>query len=411
MRQRPEAQPRAIARWAASILIGLILCAGPLWLWGVPLRWYFLKSDDFVYLAWSRTAAAVRGALATPYHGHVAPLYLLETHLLARLAGTLEALPVVLGWASYATLVLAMAATGHVVARETGRWRSGLAAMAAVGLTSVLGPTLLWYAAGQALAAGTTIVVMLAALQSWRIRGGWWRLGAGLLAATAAPLFWSAGYAAGPVGMAYLWADGRRACRAPRRSSRPARSALVAVVWCVVGRGFAPASHIAARPLGGVLVASMPWWPTRPRRSAKPWSSTTWASTRRPRPVRPSSSSRPAGRLLGLVAPTVRPGRFVRPGRRTNPLEAAGAVLVLATFGLIFAARGTESDLRQPARAWAGTTPWPSWAPCCSSPAGAPGHCRHPRPRRSSRPAAASSWSSCSSSPWCSPCRRLAPIA
>ncbi len=255
MRQRPEAQPRAIARWAASLLIGLIVCAGPLWLWGVPLRWYYLKSDDFVYLAWSRTAAAVRGHLATPYHGHVAPLYLLETHLLARLAGTMEALPVVLGWASYATLVLAMAATGHVVARESGRVAHGLAAMAAVGLSSVLGPTLLWYAAGQALAAGTAVLVMLAALQSWRVRGGWWRLGGGLVAATAAPLFWSAGYAAGPVGMAYLWADGRRACRRAAVIVAASSIAVVAVVWCVAGRGFAPASHIAARPLGGVLVA------------------------------------------------------------------------------------------------------------------------------------------------------------
>ena len=89
------------------------------------------------------------------------------------MAGSLESLPAVLGWASYATMVLAMAATGHVVARESGRTAHGLAAMAAVGLTSVLGPTLLWYAAGQALAAGTMIVAMLAALQAGgRVAGG-----------------------------------------------------------------------------------------------------------------------------------------------------------------------------------------------------------------------------------------------
>jgi hypothetical protein len=72
--------------------------------------------------------------------------------------------------------VLAMAATGHVVAWDTERPALGLAAVAALGLTSVLGPTLLWYAASQALAAGTMIVVMLAALQVWRARGSFWPL-------------------------------------------------------------------------------------------------------------------------------------------------------------------------------------------------------------------------------------------
>ena len=72
---------------------------------------------------------------------------------------------------------------------------------------------MLWYSASQALAAGTMILAMLAALQAWRARGCWWLLGLGLLAAMAAPLFWSAGYTAGLVGSAYLWADGRHRCR------------------------------------------------------------------------------------------------------------------------------------------------------------------------------------------------------
>ncbi|MHB1560185.1 MAG: hypothetical protein ACYC61_22265, partial [Isosphaeraceae bacterium] len=191
-------------RWAAAILVALIVCLAPLLLWGVPLRWFFVKSDDFVYLAWSRTAVSLREHMLSPYHGHVAPLYMLETHLLARLAGSLEALPTALALASYATLLAAMAVMGHVVARESGRIAHGLAAMAALGCSSVLGPTLLWYAAGQAMAAGAVVVMMLAALQSWRARGGWWRLGGGMLAAAVAPLIWSAGYAAGLVGLAYL---------------------------------------------------------------------------------------------------------------------------------------------------------------------------------------------------------------
>jgi hypothetical protein len=201
------------AGWAMSAMLALAICAGPLWLWSVPLRWYRLKLDDFVYLARTRSLSALSRHLTTPHNAHVVPLFLSETHLLSRLAGTLEALPRVLGWATYFTLLLAMALAGHLVAWETGRPARGLGAMAAVGLSSVLGPAVLWYSASQALAAGTMILVMLVALQGWRARGSWWLLAAGALAASAAPLFWSAGYTAGLVGLAYLWADGRRSCR------------------------------------------------------------------------------------------------------------------------------------------------------------------------------------------------------
>ena len=129
------------------------------------------------------------------------------------LPAQLEAVPEVFAWASYATLVLAVLLTGHVVARETGRPARGLIAMAAVGFSSVLGPSLLYYAASQALAAGIMILVMLAFFQSWHVRGSWWLLASGLVAAMAAPLFWTAGYSAGPVGAAYLMADGRRSCQ------------------------------------------------------------------------------------------------------------------------------------------------------------------------------------------------------
>ena len=325
-----------------SILIGLLLCAGPLWLWGVPLRWYFLKSDDFVYVAWSRTPVAVRGHLATPYNGHVVPLYMLETHLLARLAGTMEALPIVLGWASYATLVLAMAAIGHVVARESGRVAHGLAAMAAVGLTSVLGPTLLWYC-GRA--------------RRWRPgRPSWscWRRcrpgGSG---------------ADGGGWAGACWRRRRRRCSG-RPGMPPDRSA-----WPISGPTAAPpadARRRSSRP------ARWPW----PRSSGASWG----GGSPRPR----TSPSRPLGGVLavdavvahsaqavcealvlnnlGLDAATTAGQALVftallaglwawsrwRPGAdgsptwpRINPLEAAGAVLVIATFGLIFAARGTES--------------------------------------------------------------------
>ena len=191
-----------IKSWAPSVLVGLVLCASPLWLWAVPLRWYFLKADDFVYIARSRTPAALSKYLLAAHNGHVVPLFRLETHLLTRLAGSMEAIPGVLGWASYATLLMAMAAVGHLVARETGRMTPGLAAMAAVGLSTVLGPALLWYSAGQALAAGTMVILMLIALQSWRMTGAGWAFAMAMVATLAAPMLWSGGFAAGPVGIA-----------------------------------------------------------------------------------------------------------------------------------------------------------------------------------------------------------------
>ena len=49
---RPQ---RAAFRWAMTAVLALAICAGPLWLWSVPLGGIDLKLDDFVYLARSRT--------------------------------------------------------------------------------------------------------------------------------------------------------------------------------------------------------------------------------------------------------------------------------------------------------------------------------------------------------------------
>jgi hypothetical protein len=342
MLHRIGAEPRILARWAPSILLALALCAGPLWLWRVPLRWFFLKSDDFVYIARCRTAAALWENVLRPHNGHVVPLFRLETHALARLAGSLEALPTALSWASYATMVIAMAAIGHVVAWETGRTSLGLGAMAAVGLTSVLGPTLLWYAAGQALAAGTMVIIMLAALQAWRARRSWWLLALGLLAGIAAPLFWSGGYAAGPVGMVYLWADGRRASRRAAIILAVTSLALVGSVWFLAGPKFAPASHIATQPLREALpVQAMVAHTAQAICEALILNNLGLDAT---------TTAGQALLFCALLAAlwywsrrrcrTVDRRRWPRP----SPLEAAGASLVIVTFGLIFSARGTESN-------------------------------------------------------------------
>jgi hypothetical protein len=328
-------------RWAVTLLLAVTICAGPLWLWGVPLRWYYLKMDDFVYLARSRSASALWAHLVKPHNGHVVPLFLLETHLLTRLAGSLEALPQALCGASYATLVLAMTATGHLVARETGRPAQGLTAMAAVGFTSVLGPALLWYSAGQALAAGTMVVAMLAALQAWRRFGRWWLLALGLVATVAAPLLWTAGYAAGLVGMAYLWADGRRACRIA--AALPPAVSVVTGLWVrgIAGRAIATTSQHAAGPFpsSGNLVPAILHSTQAVCEALVVNNLGLEAATTAPQAL-------VLGALLAGLwiwsRPRINSGRWLRMSRM-NPLEAAGAVLVAASFGLVFSVRGVET--------------------------------------------------------------------
>jgi hypothetical protein len=239
-------------------------------------------------------------------------------------------------------MVLAMAATGHVVARESGRTSLGLAAMATVGLTSVLGPTLLWYSAGQALGAGTMVLAMLAALQAWRIAGARWALALGLLAAVAAPLVWSGGYAAGPVGMAYLWADGRRASRRAATVLVVTSLAMVGLVWSVAGRAFAPASHVAAQPLRDALpVAAIVAHTSQAVCEALILNNLGLDATTT------AGQALLYCALLAALWSWSRRRSGTAGSRRwpvPNPLEAAGAALVLVTFGLIFSARGTESD-------------------------------------------------------------------
>jgi hypothetical protein len=328
-------------RWASSILLALALCGAAFWIWNAPLRSYYLKLDDFAYLARSRTTSALRAHLLTPHNGHIVPLFLLETYLLGRLAGSLVALPAVLGFASYGMLVVTMAAMGHLVAWETGRVAIGLAAMSAVGFASVLGPALVWYSAGQALAGGTMLLVMLAALQRWRARGQWWLMGIGSLAAIAAPLFWTAGYSAGPVGMAYLWADGRPRCR---RAAALPLAVSVAAGLLVRGtrqsaipaaKDAATQSIVAAVHIGPALVHSAQAVCEKLVINNIGFDATTTAP-----------QSLVLILLLGLAWAwsrwwSVAASSAVLP--MVNPLEAAGAVMVAASFGMVFGVRGTET--------------------------------------------------------------------
>ncbi len=266
------------------------------------------------------------------------PLFRLQTHALGRIAGSLEALPGVLGWASFVTLALAIVLMGNLVARETGRPDRGLIAMAAVGFSSVLGPAILWYAASQALACGAMILAMLAAIQLWRVRETHWPLALGTLAALAAPLLWTAGFVAGPAGAAFLLADGRRRCR----HAAVFLLVLSAVWW------------LAVRDVSRRLSSE-----TSPGASRIPWEEV--------RPAHGMVHSAQAlcellVKSLGLDTATTGPQAIViavilagawfwsrrrsdsggtRRWPRINPLEASGAVMIAASLGMIYSVRGT----------------------------------------------------------------------
>ena len=96
-----------------------------------PLAIYRLYSDDFAYVAASRTLGRTLSNLFVPHNTHIVPAWRVLTWALVAWAGSLEKLPEVLAEASYGILVAVMLLMGRLVARETGRTGLGLAAMAA----------------------------------------------------------------------------------------------------------------------------------------------------------------------------------------------------------------------------------------------------------------------------------------
>jgi hypothetical protein len=178
-----------------------------------PIAIYRLHSDDFAYVGASRTLARAASNLFVPHNTHIVPAWRLLTWAVVAWSGTLARLPETLAVASYGILVAVMLLTGRIVARESGRTAAGLAAMAAVGTTSLMGPSVCWYSAGQTLWAGFGILAALWYAQCWRRAR---RIAALPLSAASAMLagwFWTIGHMAGPVAAIYLWLDGRRRCR------------------------------------------------------------------------------------------------------------------------------------------------------------------------------------------------------
>jgi hypothetical protein len=213
----------------------LLACLASGWLFSDALTNCWIRGDDWEYVASSRTFDRTIANLLTPHNVHVVPVWRLVTWGVVASAGRLVDVRPALGRAAFAVLVATMLLVGRFVTKETGRPLIGLAAMIVIGSTGLMYPAGTWYSASQALAAGVGVLVMLHYLQGYRRSGGIWRLAMAVLATCAAGGCWTAGYVAGPVGTAYLLADGRRRCL--RAAAIPFLAAIVAAATILASRG------------------------------------------------------------------------------------------------------------------------------------------------------------------------------
>jgi hypothetical protein len=325
--------PSSLAAKVVAPILALAMIAVAATLMADSLTRFRLVLDDFDYLAQSRSRARLLATLWAPHNAHIVPLFRLWTHALAAVAGTLANVPTVFAFASFGALALTMLAGGHLVARETGRPALGVAATAALGITTVMQVAATWYSAGQALWAGIGILAMLIALQAWRASGGAWRLALAALAAIAAPAFWSGGYAAGPVGAAYLWADGRPHCRKAAAVPMLAAGLYAAIMLALFGgRMLAPENFHGRSAVG----------------AANPWHGLVYTGQALPEVL-------VLGNLgLDTAVTAVQGAVFcaalaaawlatARPSFRPSPLETAGAVLAVVSFALVYTFRGYYS--------------------------------------------------------------------
>ena len=189
--------------WVLAALTVLILAAAK-WLMDDQIRSNSLGDDDFTYIAHSRDWPTTRENLLTPNATHIVPIFRLWTWVLVKASGELRGMPRVFGVASYLGLAVTVAALGLLVTKETGQTALGLAAATILGISSVIVPTATWYAAGQALWAGAWTLFTILIARAWSNNAGAWRLGLAALAAVSAPAVWTGGLLAGPAALAYL---------------------------------------------------------------------------------------------------------------------------------------------------------------------------------------------------------------
>jgi hypothetical protein len=320
---------RSAGFWVASVLAALILTV-PAWLMADELRYSILMGDDFFYIADALDWQTAKAHLFKPHNTHIVPLFRLWTATIVALAGPLEDMPAAFRAASYFGLIVTMLSVFLLVASESGRTNLGLAAMAGMGLSTVVQPAVSWYSAGQALWAGAGIVLTLILARAWSRHGGVWRLLLVALACLAAPLIWSGGLLAGPAATAYIIA------KSPSRN----RGLLVALVFATALAGLI----VVGLSLHQIAGTNQIWkhdnqlWP----RPVQAWLHTAQAITETlvlanlglDAITSPSQATVLVAVLVGIWL-------WSRGGvRRFNPLEAAGAVVVVGSYLLVYFFRG-----------------------------------------------------------------------
>lgn len=350
-----RAAPKNAAMWIVNLAFAVFICLIPAGLWSDALLNPLLKLDDFVYLARSRTLSGLFEKLMTPHNAHVVPLFAVQNHLLARLAGTLEAVPGVWTAACYLELVFPMIVAGLLVTVETNRAALGLAAMASLGISTVVGPAVLWYSAGQALCCGALILTMLLALSLSRLGRSRLFLPLAALAAASAPLYWSAGYVAGPVALAY----GFTARRVNRRIVLiPIAASLLTgiLVWSLAGSRAAESG-----PIEDTFGNSIARIPSGLAHTAQAIPEVLILNNLGLNAVTTPPQALALCFILGagwVLSRTTRDSSISQDRAwrrripRLNSLEAAGATLIVTCFVMIYSARGYLSFENLRALGW-----------------------------------------------------------
>jgi hypothetical protein len=311
------------------IALTVFILAVPAWLMADELRYSALLGDDFVYIAEALDWPTTRAHLFEPHNTHVVPLFRLWTAAIVAVAGSLEAMPTTFRAASYFGLIVAMVAVFTLVVRETGRTGLGLAAMAGMGLSTVVQPAVSWYSAGQALWAGTGIVVTLILAQAWSRCGGVWRLALVVLAALAAPAIWSGGLLAGPAAAAYIRTRHPAKYRGPF-AAMIVVAALAAVIVVGLSRGQISNNKVWEH--------HQELWP----RPVQAWLHTFQGITETLilANLGLDAVTAPA-QAIALVAVLAGTWFWSRGGfRGLHPLETSGAVVVVGSYWLVYFFRG-----------------------------------------------------------------------
>lgn len=353
MVQRETTDSRPLPRLVVGAIFGLA-CLAPLWLFFDPLTNYRLQTDDFAYAAASRTSERTRANLLEPHNTHIVPAWRVVCLGVVTAAGSLERLADVMAPLSYAVLVAVMLATGHLVARETGRFGWGLLAMIALGSTSIMEAAGTWLSASQTLWAAGGIAATLLCAQHYAATGRFLALAASVPAAWLAGGFWSVGHLAGVAGAAYLSGVNPRQRR--RGAVVPLAASLAAVVGelLVKGRVLETQVRVDGRTpseafslVNGVLY-TLQAIPENLVLGNLGLSAATTALQ---------------GALLSAALLALWVAGLRRTRRWPAPLERAGLVLILLSYVAEFGIRGYKpfAELRGVAVPWYNTIPQLGW--------------------------------------------------